>query len=78
MGNTFALRTRTKVCQTGGFLWQWVAIDVLIELCPMVPFIAKNTHGVSQPTLPYSVLITVTVARAREVGTRARLTHAHE
>ena len=57
------LRTRTKVCQTGGFLWQcqWVAIDVLIELCPMVPFIAKVPFVVSQPTSRYSDWITVTV-----------------
>ena len=27
-----------------------VTIDVLIELCPMVPFVAKATHGVSHPT----------------------------
>ena len=39
-------------------------IDVLIELCPMVPLVAKVPFVVSQPTLRYSDLITVTVAGA--------------
>ena len=48
MENNF--RRAPKFVWCGDFLWQWVTIDVLIELCPMVPFVAKVTHGVSQPT----------------------------
>ena len=44
------LRTRTKVCQLLCFWSDCFAFDLLIELCPMVPFAAKVPHGVSQPT----------------------------
>ena len=55
MGNTFG--RAPKFVSIGYFCGHLVTSVLLIELCPMVPFIAKNTHGVSQPTLPYSVLI---------------------
>ena len=47
MGNTFG--RSPKFVRYGDFLWQWVTIDLLIELCPMVLFVAKVPHGVSQP-----------------------------
>ena len=34
----------------GDFFSNLVTIDLLTELCPMVPFAAKVPHGVSQPT----------------------------
>ena len=48
MENNF--RRAPKFVWCGDFLWQWVTIDVLIELCPMVPFVAKVTHGVTVST----------------------------
>ena len=44
------LRTLTKVFSDEYLFSNLVTIDVLMELYPMVPLVAKVTHVVSQPT----------------------------
>ena len=48
MENTFG--RASKFFLGGHFLSSLGTIDVLIELYPMVPLVAKVTHVVSQPT----------------------------
>ena len=56
------LRTLTKVYSQRNFFSNLETIDVLIELCPMVPFVAKVPHGVTVSTFAYEGWITLTVA----------------
>ena len=44
------LRTLTNVYPERNFSSNLGTIDVLIELCPMVPFVAKVLHGVTEST----------------------------
>ena len=64
--NTFG--RAPEFVSTGYFCANLVTTVLLIELYPMVPLVAKLPFVVSQPTLRYSDLITVTVARAEVVS----------
>ena len=48
MENTFGRAPKFVWC--GDFLWQWVTINVLIQLCPMVPFVARVPSVVTEST----------------------------
>ena len=45
------LRTLTKVYPQRNVSSNLGTIDVLIEFCAMMPFVAKNPHGVTESTL---------------------------
>ena len=63
MENTFG--RASKFFLGGHFLSSLGTIDVLIELYPMVPLVAKVTHVVSQPTFAYVDCPPLTLATAK-------------
>ena len=62
MENTFGRSPKFTLSGTFPQTTNLGTIDVLIELCPMVPFVAKVPHGVTVSTFAYEGWITLTVA----------------